>query len=70
MVYVQPRSDGRCTIKHKSKYDRKSQLTMHWVSCSKCGFTLAKGYDLTVSETLSELPQKCPRCKRTIQYWT
>lgn len=63
-------SDVFCTIKRKRKYIRKFSAVQCWYECSKCGHTFATGFDLDEQRVLNGLPTVCPRCERTVIYWS
>lgn len=70
LITIQPQDDTFCTVKTKRKFIRKRDATMYWYECSKCGYTFAKGYGLDERRVLNGLPVKCPRCGRTVIYWS
>lgn len=70
MLNIQPKDDAFCTVKRKRKYIRKLSAVQCWYECSKCGHKFAKGYDLDEQRVLNGLPTVCPRCERTIIYWS
>ncbi len=70
LLFIQPRDDAFCTVKHKCKAMSKRGTVMHWYECSKCGYTFSKGIGLREEDALHVLPPVCPRCERHILYWT
>lgn len=70
LITIQPNDDAFCTVKHKSKYIRKRRAVEHWYECTKCGHTFANGYNLDEQRVLDGLPPRCPRCGRTVIYWS
>lgn len=71
MIFIQPKSDSFCTVKIKRKcIDRKRKVIKTWLSCSKCGCGFSQTIETDIDKKLKDVPAKCPRCGRSVLYWT